>query len=122
MRRGIPDGGDELGATREEGVVMDELKQLEAAARTGQLSRREVLKRAAALGFSAPAIAALLAACARQEATPPRLRRRKRLLQRRQRLLEAQHQQWQRARRLRQQHSGGKVGLSSCSGGRHRRS
>ncbi|MCM8745133.1 peptide ABC transporter substrate-binding protein [Thermomicrobium sp. CFH 73360] len=70
MRRGIPDGGDELGATREEGVVMDELKQLEAAARTGQLNRREVLKRAAALGFSAPAIAALLAACARQEATP----------------------------------------------------
>lgn len=70
MRRGIPDGGDELGATREEGVVMDELKQLEAAARTGQLSRREVLKRAAALGLSAPVIASLLAACARQQATP----------------------------------------------------
>jgi len=70
MRRGIPDGGDESGATREEGVVMDELKQLEAAARTGQLSRREVLKRAAALGLSAPVIASLLAACARQQATP----------------------------------------------------
>lgn len=70
MRRGIPDGGDELGATREEGVPMDELKQLEAAARAGQLSRREVLKRAAALGLSAPVIASLLAACARPEATP----------------------------------------------------
>ncbi len=70
MRRGIPDGGDELGATREEGVPVDELKQLEAAARAGQLSRREVLKRAAALGLSAPVIASLLAACARQQATP----------------------------------------------------
>lgn len=70
MRRGIRDGSDELGATREEGVPMDELKQLEAAARAGQLSRREVLKRAAALGLSAPVIASLLAACARQQATP----------------------------------------------------
>jgi|UniRef100_A0A7C1FS18 peptide/nickel transport system substrate-binding protein len=70
MRRGIPDGGDELGATREEGVPVDELKQLEAAARAGQLSRREVLKRAAALGLSAPVIASLLAACARPQATP----------------------------------------------------
>lgn len=58
------------GATSEEGTVMDELRQLEEAARSGQLSRREVLKRAAALGLSAPVIASLLAACARGEATP----------------------------------------------------
>ena len=49
---------------------METLRELEAAARLGQLSRRDVLKRAAALGASAPVIASLLAACARQEATP----------------------------------------------------
>lgn len=59
-----------VGATSEEGTVMDELRQLEQAARSGKLNRREVLKRAAALGLSAPVIASLLAACARGEATP----------------------------------------------------
>ncbi|GBD18348.1 Glutathione-binding protein GsiB [bacterium HR27] len=59
-----------VGATSEEGTVMDELRQLEEAARSGQLSRREVLKRAAVLGLSAPAIASLLAACAGGGATP----------------------------------------------------
>jgi len=57
-------------AKSEEETMMEELQRLEAAARSGQLSRREVLKRAAALGLSAPAIASLLAACARGEATP----------------------------------------------------
>jgi len=61
---------DAIGATREEGTAMDEVRALESAARSGQLSRREVLKRAAALGLSAPVIASLLAACARGEATP----------------------------------------------------
>ncbi|WP_448576769.1 twin-arginine translocation signal domain-containing protein, partial [Thermomicrobium sp.] len=36
---------------------METLRELEAAARSGQLSRRDVLKRAAALGASAPVIA-----------------------------------------------------------------
>lgn len=36
----------------------------------GRLSRRQVLRRAAALGASMSAMSALLAACARQEATP----------------------------------------------------
>ncbi len=39
------------------------LAALEAAVLTGRLSRRDVLKRGAALGLTAPAIAALLAAC-----------------------------------------------------------
>ncbi|MDW7981295.1 MAG: peptide ABC transporter substrate-binding protein [Thermomicrobium sp.] len=54
---------------REEGA-MEELKRLEAAARSGALNRRDVLKRAAALGLSAPVVAGLLAACAREQATP----------------------------------------------------
>ena len=41
-----------------------------AAARGGRLSRRDVLVRAAGLGLSAPAIAALLAACGGTSATP----------------------------------------------------
>jgi peptide/nickel transport system substrate-binding protein len=63
-------GSGNGGVKREEGETMDTLRELEAAARSGQLSRRDVLKRAAALGASAPVIASLLAACARQEATP----------------------------------------------------
>jgi peptide/nickel transport system substrate-binding protein len=63
-------GSGNGGVKREEGEMMDTLRELEAAARSGQLSRRDVLKRAAALGASAPVIASLLAACARQEATP----------------------------------------------------
>ncbi|HEX7101494.1 MAG TPA: ABC transporter substrate-binding protein, partial [Nitrolancea sp.] len=39
------------------------LRNLYNQALSGALSRREVLKRAAALGLAAPAIAALLAAC-----------------------------------------------------------
>lgn len=50
--------------------MREDLQQLEKAAREGQLSRREVLKRGMALGLSAPALAALLTACARGEATP----------------------------------------------------
>ncbi|MCM8748644.1 peptide ABC transporter substrate-binding protein [Thermomicrobiaceae bacterium CFH 74404] len=49
---------------------MDRFEELQQAVLSGSLSRRDVLKRAAALGLSAPAIAALLAACAREEATP----------------------------------------------------
>ncbi len=63
-------GSGDGGVKREEGETMETLRELEAAARSGQLSRRDVLKRAAALGASAPVIASLLAACARQEATP----------------------------------------------------
>ncbi len=37
----------------------------------GRLSRRQMLRRAAALGVSASAMSALLAACAREEATAP---------------------------------------------------
>jgi len=49
---------------------MDPADELKQAVLSGSLSRREVLKRAAALGLTAPAIAALLASCQRQEATP----------------------------------------------------
>ena len=42
---------------------MDEVEQLRADAAAGRLSRRSVLKRAAALGLSAPVVASLLAAC-----------------------------------------------------------
>ncbi len=49
---------------------MDRFEELQQAALSGALSRREVLKRAAALGLAAPAIAALLSACRREEATP----------------------------------------------------
>jgi peptide/nickel transport system substrate-binding protein len=46
------------------------LEQLRAEALAGFISRRELLKRAAALGLSAPTIAALLAACGGGNATP----------------------------------------------------
>jgi hypothetical protein len=36
----------------------------------GRLSRRQVLRRAIALGLTVPAVSALLAACRREEATP----------------------------------------------------
>ena len=49
---------------------MQELERLREEIASGQVTRREVLRRAAALGLSAPLIASLLAACARQEATP----------------------------------------------------
>lgn len=49
---------------------MQELERLREEIASGQVTRREVLRRAAALGLSAPVIASLLAACARQEATP----------------------------------------------------
>jgi peptide/nickel transport system substrate-binding protein len=50
---------------------MDRFDELRQAVLSGSLSRRDLLKRAAALGLAAPAIAALLAACQRQaEATP----------------------------------------------------
>ncbi len=42
---------------------MDQLDQLRRMALEGRLSRRDVLKRAAILGLSAPVIAGLLAAC-----------------------------------------------------------
>lgn len=45
-------------------------EELYAEASTGRLSRRTVLRRAVALGFSMPAIAALLAACADDEDDP----------------------------------------------------
>lgn len=51
-------------------TVRDE-RALRAAIRNGQLSRREVLKHAAALGLSAPVIASLLAACGGDEETTP---------------------------------------------------
>ncbi len=50
---------------------MNELERLQAEIRAGQVTRREVLRRAAALGLTTPAIASLLAACAGgQQATP----------------------------------------------------
>jgi peptide/nickel transport system substrate-binding protein len=49
---------------------MQELERLREEIASGQVTRREVLRRAVALGLSAPVIASLLAACARQEATP----------------------------------------------------
>ena len=51
-------------------TVRDE-RALRAAIRNGQISRREVLKHAAALGLSAPVIASLLAACGGDEETTP---------------------------------------------------
>ncbi len=47
------------------------LRNLYEQAITGAMSRRQVLKRAAALGLSAPAIAALLAACGSSNKTTP---------------------------------------------------
>lgn len=50
---------------------MSELERLQVEVREGRLTRRDVLRRAAALGLTAPAIASLLAACGGgQQATP----------------------------------------------------
>ncbi|MCM8745738.1 peptide ABC transporter substrate-binding protein [Thermomicrobium sp. CFH 73360] len=50
---------------------MNEFERLQAEIGAGQVTRREVLRRAAALGLTAPAIASLLAACGgAQQATP----------------------------------------------------
>ena len=46
-----------------------ELDQLRDAVFAGRLNRRQVLKRSAALGLSAPVVAALLAACGGEDAT-----------------------------------------------------
>ncbi|HUZ01517.1 MAG TPA: peptide ABC transporter substrate-binding protein [Thermomicrobiaceae bacterium] len=47
-----------------------QLKHLTAEAMAGRLTRRQVLRRGAALGLTAPAIAALLAACGGTSTTP----------------------------------------------------
>jgi len=49
---------------------MDELEALRREIASGRLTRRDVVKRGAALGLTAPAIASLLAACGRGQATP----------------------------------------------------
>lgn len=50
---------------------MSEFERLQVEVREGRLTRRDVLRRAAALGLTAPAIASLLAACGRaQQGTP----------------------------------------------------
>ncbi|GBD19594.1 Oligopeptide-binding protein AppA [bacterium HR28] len=49
---------------------MSELERLQVEVREGRLTRRDVLRRAAALGLTAPMIASLLAACARAQETP----------------------------------------------------
>ena len=48
-----------------------DLQRLYEQAISGAMSRRQVLKRAAALGLSAPAIAALLAACGSSSKSTP---------------------------------------------------
>jgi len=50
--------------------VEKQLKHLTAEAMAGRLTRRQVLRRGAALGLTAPAIAALLAACGGTSTTP----------------------------------------------------
>lgn len=49
---------------------MSEFERLQVEVREGRLTRRDVLRRAAALGLTAPMIASLLAACARAQETP----------------------------------------------------
>ena len=51
-------------------MTRETVAQLRAEVLEGRVSRRELLKRAAALGLTAPVVASLLAACQRQEATP----------------------------------------------------
>ena len=51
-------------------MAQDTLDQLRMDVLEGRVSRRALLKRAAALGLTAPVVASLLAACQREEATP----------------------------------------------------
>ena len=51
-------------------MTRDTLDQLRADVLDGRVSRRTLLKRAAALGLTAPVVASLLAACRQEEATP----------------------------------------------------
>jgi peptide/nickel transport system substrate-binding protein len=51
-------------------MTRETIDQLRADVLAGRVSRRELLKRAAALGLTASVVASLLAACRRQEAAP----------------------------------------------------